>query len=103
MPEGRRKRKATTAEGRVNTLIDMAVDVAEEQLRNGRISPATLNQLLKLATAKDRLELQKLDKEVALLHAKTESLKSAEKQEELFKEAMAAFSGYRGDDVDENL
>lgn len=99
MPDRRKKRKATTAEGRVNTLVDMAVDIAEEQLRTNSIAPATLNQLLKLATTKDRLEITKLEKEVALLHAKTLSLENAEKQEELFKEAMRAFSGYRGDDI----
>ena len=103
MPDRRKKRKATTAEGRINVLIDMAVDVAEEQLRTKRISSATLNQLLKLATAKDRLELKKLEKEVALLHAKTLSLESVEKQEELFAEAIKAMRTYQGGGDDEDI
>lgn len=105
MPESRRRRRATTAEGRVNTLVDMSVDLAEEQLRTGKISSSTLNQLLKMATTKDRLELMKLEKEVALLNAKTEAIKSAEKIEELMTkaiDAMRTYSGHGGDS-DENI
>ena len=58
--------------------------------------PTPAHQLLKMATTKDRLEILKLEKEVALLQTKTEAIKSAEKIEELFSEAIAAMRTYGG-------
>ena len=90
------KRPAISPEGRENQLISLAIDVAEEQLRNGTASSQVITHFLKLATAKEQLEREKLKKENKLLDAKTGALESAGRVEELYKNALDAFRSYGG-------
>ena len=92
----KRKRKpASTPEARENQLISLAVDLAEKQLREGTASSQVISHFLKLGSTKEQLELEKLKKENELLVAKTETLQSAKRVEELYARAMDAFKGYR--------
>lgn len=91
---------ASTPEARENQLIALATDLAEEQLRAGTASSQVVTHFLKLGSMKESLEREKLERENELLKAKAESLQSAATSEELFKEAIAAFGQYRGDDLD---
>ena len=88
-------KKALDPEARENQLISLAVDLAEKQLREGTASSQVISHFLKLGSTKEKLELEKLKKENELLVAKTESLQSAKRVEELYAEAMDAFKGYR--------
>ena len=90
------KRPAITPEMRENQLISLAIDVAEEQLRNGTASSQVITHFLKLATTKEQLEREKLIKENKLLEAKTGALESAGRVEELYKNALDAFRSYGG-------
>lgn len=90
------KRPAKTPEARENQLISLAVDLAEQQLRDGTAKATTINHFLDLATVKKQLELEKLKKETKLLEAKTESIESARRTEALYQEAMDAFMRYSG-------
>ena len=95
---------ATTPEGRESQLISYAIDLAEEQLRNGTASAQVIVHYLKLATEKERSEKRLLEKQIELAEAKVESLKSAKKVEELYGEAIRAMKRYSGHgDDDENL
>lgn len=89
-------RPAFTPESRENQLISLAVDCAEKQLRDGTASSQVITHFLKLATAKSQLELEKLRKESELLDAKAESVRSAQKSDEMYKEALDAFRTYSG-------
>lgn len=92
----KRKRKpAASPEERENQLISMATDLAERQLAEGTASSQVITHFLKLGSMKEKLELEKLKKENELLVAKTESLESAKRVEDLYIEAMEAFKGYR--------
>ncbi len=95
---GRRKRRppATTVEGREIQLVALAVDVAEEQMRNGKVSAQVLTHYLKLGTERERLEREKLRKENTLLDAKANALASAERMERLYDEALKAMRTYQG-------
>ena len=75
---------ATSPEARENQLINMAVDLAEQQLRDGTASSQVITHFLKLGTMKEQLEREKLMKENELLRARTESLTAAKNQEELY-------------------
>ena len=86
---------ASTPEARENQLISLAVDLAEKQLREGTASSQVISHFLKLGSTKEQLELEKLKKENELLVAKTETLQSAKRVEELYARAMDAFKGYR--------
>lgn len=97
-------RPARTPEARENQLIALAVDLAEQQLRDGTASAQVISHYLKLGSSKEQLERKRLEEEVKLITAKTESLQSAKHVEELYEKAMAAMTSYRGeqDDIDED-
>ena len=85
-----------TVEARENQLIALAVDLAEKQLLAGTASSQVITHYLKLGSTTERLEKEKLAKENELLRAKTESLKSQKKVEELYKDALNAMRSYSG-------
>lgn len=87
---------ARTLEAREDQLISLAVDMAEEQLRNKTASAQVLTHYLKLATVKTQLEKEKLENENLLLRAKTDTLKSQQKTEELYANALKAMREYSG-------
>ncbi len=100
--ESRMMRPAMDPEARENQLISLAVDLAEKQLREGTASSQVITQILKNASSKSRLENEILELQKELITAKTESLKSSQKMEELFAEAINAFKGYSGQDDDQD-
>ena len=97
----KRSRPALTPEARENQLISLAVDLAEQQLRDGTASSQVISHYLKLGSTRASLEKEKLERENELLRAKTENLESAKRVEELYKNALNAMRRYSGmDDTD---
>ena len=92
----RKMRPALTPEARENQLVSLAVDLAEQQLRDGTASSQVITHYLKLGSTKERLEKEKLEEENKLLRAKTESIQSQKKVEELYLEALNAMRSYAG-------
>ena len=96
-----RKAKAPrTPEESENMLINLAVALAEKQLRDGTASPSVISHYLKLAGQRDKLELEKLRQETMLAKAKAESIASAARTEELVQEAVNAMRRYSGGEND---
>lgn len=92
----RRRAPGKTLEARENQMISLAVDLAERQLSEGTASSQVITHYLKLGSTKERLEKERLIKENELLKAKTESLRSAKKVEELYANALNAMRAYSG-------
>lgn len=92
----KKMRPALTPDAKENQMISLAMDAAEEQLRNGTASSQVITHFLKLATAKERLEKEILEKQKELISAKTESIKSAQRIEELYTNAINAMRKYSG-------
>lgn len=92
----RASRPATTPEGRENQLISLAVDLAERQIRDGTASAQVVSHYLKLGSTREKLEQERLKRENLLLEAKVEQLASAERTEELYKQAIVAMRQYSG-------
>lgn len=92
----RRSRPALTPEGRENQMIALAVDLAEQQLRDGTASSQVITHFLKLGSTKERLEMEKLKKENDLLIVKKEAIESAKRMEELYSDAINALKTYNG-------
>lgn len=88
-------------EGRQSQLCALAIDLAEQQLRDGTASSQVITHYLKLATAEEKLKEQLLEKQVELAAAKTEALQSAKRIEELYANAMNAMRKYSGQGSDE--
>ena len=87
---------ATTPEGRENQLIALAVDLAEKQLLKGSASSQVITHYLKLGSTKENIEKQILMKQMELITAKTEAIKSGKKVEELYTNALNAMRRYSG-------
>ena len=92
----RRRPPAATPEARENQLIALAFDLAEKQLSEGTASSQVITHYLKLATTREAIEKEILEQQKELIQAKTESLKSAKKTEELYKNALDAMRAYTG-------
>lgn len=92
----RKIRPAITPEGRENQMISLAIDLAESQLRDGTASSQVITHYLKLGSTKERQEKEKLEEEIKLLRAKTETLQSAQRIEELYTNALNAMKDYSG-------
>lgn len=85
-----------TPEGQENHLISLANDLVEQRLRDGTASSQEVTHFLKLGSRKEALEREKLEQENSLLRAKTDSLKSQKRVEELYTEALEAMRRYSG-------
>ena len=92
----RRYRPATTPEGRENQMIALAVDLAEQQLRDGTASSQVITHYLKMGSARERLEREMMEEKKKLLEAKTEAVNSAKRTEELYAKALNAMRSYNG-------
>jgi hypothetical protein len=92
----RRRAPAKTLEAREHQMIALAVDLAEQQLREGTASSQVITHFLQLGSTKQRLEQERLVHENALLQAKTDALQSAKHVEELYAKAIEAIGIYSG-------
>lgn len=97
----RKQTPARTPEARENQLINLAVDETERRLRNGTASSQILTVLLKLATTKAQLELEKLRSDISLQKAKEQEIEDKASNSDLYAQALAAFKSYRGDSDEE--
>lgn len=93
-----RRAPAKTLESRENQLIELAVDTAERQLKEGTAPPSVVLHYLRLGTSREQLDKQKKSAEVELLEAKTNAYHSNERIEELYNEAISAMQNYAGKD-----
>ena len=93
-----RGKPATTPEGRENQLVALAVDLAERQLREGTASAQVISHFLKLGSTREELEQERLRHENELTRVKIEAMASAQRTEELYREALKAMRSYAGQD-----
>lgn len=89
-------RPALSPEARENQLIALAVDLAEQQLRDGTASSQVITHFLKLGTTKAELEKEKLRIENKKTEAQIKSIESAEETKELYENAIKAMRNYAG-------
>lgn len=87
---------ANSAEERENQLIAAAVNLAEKQLLEGTASPSVITHYLRLASGRERLVREKLERENEVLRAKAEVLESNRRTEELYSQAIDAMRSYNG-------
>lgn len=92
----RRIRPALTPEARENQMIALAMDLAEQQLRDGTASSQIITELIKRGSTKARLEKEILAEQKELMAAKTQALQSAKRVEELYADALNAMRSYSG-------
>ena len=86
--------------GQIDDLGPLAVDLIRKRLREGTASSQETTQILKFVAnrEKERLEKELLEAQIELAKMKTQAISSADEIKEMYKDAMAAFSEYRGSD-----
>lgn len=92
------RRPAMSPEARENQLAAYAFDLVEKRLLEGTASSQETTHFLKLVSSKARLERERAELENELIKAKTQALKSQERIEELYANAIKAMSLYNGRD-----
>ena len=85
---------ASTPEGRDALLSAYAYDLVEKRLREGTASSQETTFFLKLGSQREKLELEKLRKENALLKVKAEAIVSEKERSEMYKNAIEAMRRY---------
>lgn len=98
MSQAKKKRTtkaAPTPEAREKQLINLAVNLAEKQLREGTASPSIINHYLKLASKRETLEREILEKQSKLIEAKAANISKDREAEELAKAAIEAMKNYQ--------
>lgn len=96
MSSKRKTPPARTPEEREKQLINLAENLAEKQLLEGTASATVIAHYLKLASSRERIEKEILQKQKELLMAKTENLQSQKRTEELYRNAIEAMRIYSG-------
>lgn len=89
-----RRPPATTPEARENQLIALAYDEVERKIRSHEASSQELTHFLKLGSTRERLEQERLMREVDLMEKKAAAMASAANVEKLYEEAIHAMRAY---------
>lgn len=100
-PARPRQPPARTPQDREDQLVALAVDLAERQMLDGSASSQLITHYLKLGSSRERLEQERMRHEIELMEVKREAMESAARVEEMYAEAMRAFSSYAGNEVPE--
>ncbi len=88
-------RRGTTPEGRERQLVALAVDLAEQQMRDGTASAQVITHFLKLGSSRESLEQKRLEFEIEMTKAKTAQIASQELTEQRMQEALDAMTKYK--------
>lgn len=95
-------KKARTAKpamdpgSREKQLISLAVDLAEQQLRDGTAPPSVINHYLKLSSTREEIEREMLKNQSTLTAAKAAAITQGQESETKVQEAIDAMKAYSG-------
>lgn len=90
---------ARNPQARENQLINLAMNLAEEKLRDGTASSQIITAILNLGTTRHQLENDKLKSDLRVAEAKIEAMNRQENSSELYEKALTAFKSYQGDNI----
>lgn len=96
-----RQRPNLSPDAKLQRMISLSFDLVEQRLLDGTATSQETTYFLKLADPKHKLEVDIMEKQKDLIVAKTESLASQQRQEEMYAEAMKAFKTYSGNGDDD--
>lgn len=91
-----RQQPATDPAAREQQMIGYADALAEKQLREGTASSQVMVHFLKLGTAREQLEREKLHQENLRMQAQIAALNSQKRSEDMMERVMDAIQRYGG-------
>lgn len=83
-------------EGREQQLTALAMSAIEKRIMNGTASAQELTYAAKLGSPTAKLERQILEKQKELIDAKISGIRSQERSEEIYSQALSAMRTYSG-------
>ena len=83
-----------TAEARMNKLISLALDQAEEELKEGTASSQIVSLFIKQANLREQVELEKIELEKQLLAERIQSEKVRQNLETMYADVVKALKSY---------
>lgn len=92
----RKRPPARSPEARENQLVALAINLAEKQLEEGTASSQVITHYLKLGSTKEKIEKEILIEQKSLIKAKTDAIKSTQRSEALYADAIRAMRRYSG-------
>lgn len=92
------KQKQDETQIREQRIANLAMSLAEKQIREGTASPSVITHFLKVGSSLADLEREKIERENKLLEAKEKNLIQAADMKDMIENAMDAMSRYRGND-----
>lgn len=98
-----RRPPAKSPRDRENELIELAVDLTEQKMRDGTAPAQLISHYLKLGSTREELEQKRLEQENKLMAAKVEQIASQAKLEELFTRAIASMKNYGAETFSEHV
>lgn len=96
--EPKQTKPAMDPENREQQLVNLAVQLAEKQLIDGTAAPSVINHFLKIASKRETLEREILERQSKLIEAKAKQLGKGSETEELARAAIEAMKTYKGSD-----
>ena len=87
---------ATTPEGREQQITALAMNAIEKRILNGTATAQELTYAAKLGSPTARLERKLLEKQNELIDAKINGIRSHERSEEIYAQALSAMRTYSG-------
>lgn len=88
---------ALTAEARENQLVALAMNLAEQRMREGKATSQEIVYFLRAGSPDEKLKRKLLDAQAELAQAKKEALQSTKRMEELYERALRSMSEYSGE------
>lgn len=85
-----------TPEEREQYLISLAMDRAEERLKDGTATAAEIVHFLKLGTPREEMERDILSEQKKLITAKTDAIQSSKDIKMLYEDAIKSMQRYSG-------
>ena len=93
-PTESREPPSLTVEGRFDQLVNLAVDLAEERLRDKSASNQLISEIIRYGSQKEKLTREKIQMETQMLAAKADALRAQETSAQLLQDAMRAMTEY---------
>lgn len=90
----KRTKPAMDPIAREKQLMELAVNLAEEQLRDGTASSATINHFLKLASSREQKEQEILVNQARLVQAKADSIERDRQSADLAQQVIESMKSY---------
>lgn len=88
---------ARTRKRRTQQLVSLAEGLVEERLRMGTASPTEVTAVLRLGTAQELANVERIKAQTEYLIAQRAKAESETVRQEMFEEAMKAMSRYGGE------